>query len=171
MTLAGSRVRYTRDARAEGVPRRGKRQRTTIGLAALGIFLIAACSRSPGQSYGELDTGFKVALKVRTAQPAGLEASILSTTTYPCAGYTIRGSSWRSRDTIVLAIHGMGRPSPCVPLASEATGTLYLGDVPDGPKILRITYRGEADLHRVSVLHGRVTTSPIRSRFTRVSGR
>jgi hypothetical protein len=137
---------------------------------ALAFFLLTA-SPALAQSYGELDTGFKLALKVRTAQPAGLEASIVSTTTYPCAGYTIRGSAWSSRDTIILAIHGMGRPSPCVPLASEATGTLYLGEPRYPATILRITYRGQTDLHMLSIVKGRVSAAPIRSRFTRVSGR
>jgi hypothetical protein len=138
------------------------------GLIAL---LICAASSAFAQSYGELDTSFKIALKVRTAQPAGLEASIVSTTTYPCAGYSIRGSSWSSRDTIILAVHGMGRPSPCVSLPSEATGTLYLGEIHYPTTILRITYRGQTDLHRLTFAQGRVTTAPIRSRFTRVSGR
>jgi hypothetical protein len=132
--------------------------------------MIAAPCAHP-QSYGERDTGFKIALKVRTAQPAGLEASVVSTTVYPCAGYTIRASVHSSRDTIVLAIHGMGAPAPCVPLPSEATGTVYLGEVRYPTTFLRVTYRGEADLHRLSSVGGRVTTAPIRSRFTRVTGR
>jgi hypothetical protein len=141
---------------------------TGAGVLAL---LILTASPAFAQSYGELDTGFKVALKVRTAQPPGLEASVVSTTTYPCAGYTIRGSAWSSRDTIVMAIHGMGRPSPCVSLASEATGTLFLGEPRYPTTILRITYRGVTDLHMLSIAKGRVTAAPIRSRFTRVSGK
>ena len=133
--------------------------------------LMFATSSTFAQSYGELDTSFKIALKIRTAQPAGLEASIVSTTTYPCAGYTIRGSSWSSRDTIILAVHGMGRPSPCVSLPSEATGTLYLGEIRYPTTILRVMYRGQSDLHRLTIAQGRVTATPIRSRFTRVSGR
>ena len=135
------------------------------------FFLMFATSSTFAQSYGELDTSFKIALKIRTAQPAGLEASIVSTTTYPCAGYTIRGSSWSSRDTIILAVHGMGRPSPCVSLPSEATGTLYLGEIRYPTTILRVMYRGQSDLHRLTIAQGRVTAAPIRSRFTRVSGR
>jgi len=139
--------------------------------ASILLFMMLAALSTFAQSYGELDTGFKIALKIRTAQPAGLEASVVSTTTYPCAGYTIRGSSWSSRDTLILAVHGMGRPSPCVSLPSEATGTLYLGEIRYPTTILRVTYRGQSDLHRLTIAQGRVTATPIRSRFTRVSGR
>jgi hypothetical protein len=134
------------------------------------LLVFVAASPAAAQSSGELDTGFKIALKLRTTQPSGLEASLVSTATYPCTGYTIRGSSWSSGDTVVLAIRGMARPSPCVPLASEATGTLYLGEPRYHNLILRVSYRGQADLHRLSIAQGRVTAAPIRSRFTRVSG-
>jgi len=150
--------------------RPGPCTRFALAISGVLVFTFAAHDLAPAQSYGDRDTGFKVALKRRTAQPAGLEASIVSTTTYPCAGYTIRGSAWSSKDTIVLAIHGLLRPAPCVPLASEAAGTVYLGDLRYPVSVLRITYRGETDLHRISAAGGRVTSTPIRSRFTRVSG-
>ena len=171
------RERHLGDARGRltcgRLPRRpsaimSPRARAGAGFLAL---LLLAVSSAFAQSYGELDTSFKIALKVRTAQPTGLEASIVSTTTYPCAGYTIRGSSWSSRDTLILAVHGMGRPSPCVSLPSEATGTLYLGEIRYPTTILKVTYRGQTDIHRLTIAQGRVTATPIRSRFTRVSGR
>jgi hypothetical protein len=143
---------------------------TVAAVLLAATFLVLATADSRAQSYGERDTGFKIILKHRSVQPVGLEASIVSTATYPCAGCGIRGSAWASGDTIVLVIHGMVRPSPCVSLPSEAAGTVYLGELPRPTSVLRITYRGDTDLHRISRSGGRVTISPIRSRFTRLSG-
>lgn len=120
------------------------------------------------QSYGERDTDFRISLLRRSDPPAGLYASIVTTTLYPCEGYIIRsGVSWE-KDTISLHLFGLVRPSRCIQGGSEATGSAFLGAIPDSTFYLRVGYRGENNLHQVVVRKGRRVVIPVRSTFTEV---
>ena len=120
-----------------------------------------------GQSYGNLDTSFEFSLTGRTQAPLGTELSLVTTTAYPCAGYRLRSSVQWSQDTVTVAILGLHRPSPCVPLSSTAKGRLFLGDLGDTTVVFCITYRGHQDRYRITFSRGgspRVTS--LRARFT-----
>lgn len=143
--------------------------RRLTGILAALCLLVAA--RSPAQHQGERDTGFQLSLSQRYERPVGLEASIRTTATYPCEGYQLQMSTELGDDTISVTILGMRRPSPCVPLPAEATGRVYLGTPRSPSPVLRITYRGETDLHVLSISNGKVSARPLRNRFTTVRGK
>jgi hypothetical protein len=121
------------------------------------------------QSLGERDTGFKIVLSQRTEKPRGLQASITTTSVYPCEGYTVRSRVRWERDTVSITVLGLLRPSPCVKLASEATSTAYLGDLRGGSYIIRLYYRGDVDLHKVMITKGKISVVPLRNAFTEFS--
>jgi hypothetical protein len=113
-----------------------------------------------------LDTKFEIVLTRRTEFPPGLEAQVVTTERYPCAGYTIRTAvSWRL-DTLTIHVGGFVRPSPCLADMSRATGTAYLGDIGEGTYVLGIRYRGHQDLHRLSIEDDAKTIEPIENSFT-----
>ena len=121
------------------------------------------------QSLGERDTGFKIILSQRAEKPKGLQAFITSTNTYPCEGYTIRSQVRWERDTVSIRILGLLRPSPCIQSASEATGSAYLGTLADGLHVIRIYYRGDVDLHKVTISKSQISVAPLRNQFTEFS--
>ncbi|MDH4070596.1 MAG: hypothetical protein OEV30_09235 [Ignavibacteria bacterium] len=137
----------------------------------LGFLLVTVlvCSENcSGQDYGRRDTDFTVTLTGRTEFPPGIDAFIRTTEQYPCTGYRIRaGVSWES-DTLTIAIGGFVRPSPCVPLSAEATGSLYLGDIGSGSYILRIRYRSDTELHRLLINEKDVRVESGPNSFTRL---
>jgi hypothetical protein len=118
------------------------------------------------QSSGERDTDFKVVLERRTEKPAGFQANIATTSTYPCEGYSLRIRLRWDKDTISLFLLGLVRPSPCVQSSAEATGTVFIGELKEGVSFVRILYRGDIDLHKVIRSKGRLRTIPIRRTFT-----
>jgi hypothetical protein len=122
--------------------------------------------RALAQSYGSLDTRFEFSLKNRKAPPWGLELALSSTATYPCAGYRLSTSVQWHHDTLTVAILGLHRPSPCVPLGSVATATLFLGDLGDTTVVLRFTYRGHEDRYRLSTSGRGRDIVPLHNRFT-----
>jgi hypothetical protein len=122
------------------------------------------------QDYGRRDTDFEIEVERRTEFPPGYDAHLNSTTIYPCTGYDIRaGFSWM-RDTLTIDIGGFRRPSPCIALPASATGSLYVGDIGFGSYVLRIRYRGDEDLHRMTVTDKGVRFRSIRDDFTRLRG-
>jgi len=125
-------------------------------------------SDSSSQDFGRLDTGFEIFVTKRAEFPPGFEAELVTTETYPCIGYVIRsGVSWRI-DTLTIHIGGFVRPSPCVSSMSLATGTTYLGNIGEGMYIFRINYRGQRDLHRVSITSNGVIVEAIENSFTNI---
>lgn len=136
----------------------------------LGLLLVASMvcpDRSNGQDYGRRDTDFMITLITRTGFPSGFDALLETKKQYPCTGYRIlAGVSWNS-DTLTIAIGGLVRPSPCVPMPAEATGSLYLGDIGSGSYILRIRYRSETETHRLHIQHRDVRVESGPSSFTR----
>ena len=136
------------------------------------VAVMALCVAAPdlmAQSFGERDTGFKIALSYRTEPPAGIQAEIVTTSTYPCEGYTIRSQVTWDRDTVNINIVNFIRPSPCLQLGGEAQGTAFLGNLRDATYVIRVYYRGDSDLHRVTFWRRRITTSPIRNDFTQLA--
>jgi len=120
------------------------------------------------QDYGRRDTDFEIAMVRRTEFPPGYDADMKSTTIYPCTGYDIRaGFSWM-RDTLTIDIGGFRRPSPCVTLPAAATGSIYIGDIGPGSFLLRIRYRGDEDIHRMSVTETGIRFRSVRTDFTTV---
>jgi hypothetical protein len=142
--------------------------------AARGVFLLLTLLpvRLDGtpreQSYGNLDTSFEFALTERRQAPLGVELKLVSTTAYPCAGYRILCSVQWSRDTLTVAILGLRRPSPCVPLASVASGSVFLGDLGDTTVVLRFTYRGHEDRYRIAFSRTGTRIAPLSRGFTSV---
>ena len=118
------------------------------------------------QDYGRRDTDFTIGIERRTEFPPGFDAYLTSTKHYPCTGYDIRaGFSWM-KDTLTVDIGGFRRPSPCVSLPAPATGSLYIGDIGPGSYVLRIRYRGDEDLHRMTVTPSTMKFKSIRDTFT-----
>lgn len=137
--------------------------------AGTALLLLAALSvhaGTPAQSYGSLDTSFEFSLSERQHPPHGVELELGSTTAYPCAGYRIISSVRWSRDTLTIAVLGLRRPSPCVSLASVASGSLCLGDLRDTTVVLRFSYRGHEDLYRISFADQGLRIRPLHARFT-----
>ena len=133
--------------------------------------LVLACTGTAiaaAQHSGGRDTGFDIVLSFHTDLPSGLHAILTSTSTYPCTGYVIRAGVTREADTVSISIYGMLRPSPCISLPAEASGTVFLGNPRQTHWILRIRYREEEDLHRLLIGTTQITVAPIRSNFTRV---
>jgi hypothetical protein len=118
------------------------------------------------QSSGERDTDFKVVLERRIEKPAGFQANIATTSTYPCEGYSLRTRVRWDKDTVSIYVLGLVRPSPCVQSSAEATGTVLIGELKEGVSFVRILYRGDFDLHKVIRSKGRLRTIPIRRTFT-----
>ena len=119
-----------------------------------------------GQDQGRRDTDFKITLLTRKEFPPGYDANLESTAIYPCTGYNIRtGISW-NRDTLNIDIGGFRTPSPCISLPAPATGSVYLGNIGSGAYILRIRYRDDEDLHRLTLKGGSGKFKSIRSVFT-----
>lgn len=128
--------------------------------------MLALAAPAGAQHYGGLDTGFEFTLSQRRTPPAGIELGLTTTSTYPCAGYRIlSGAAW-SDDTLRIALRGLKRPAPCVPLASVATGTMFLGDLGDTTIVLLFSYRGHEDRYRVTIAAGDTTVIALRRRFT-----
>ena len=118
------------------------------------------------QDYGRRDTDFKITIQTRKDFPPGYDANLESTATYPCTGYDIRtGISW-NHDTLTIDIGGFRTPSPCVALPAIATGSVYLGDIGSGTYVFRVRYRGDEDLHRVTIKKGGIKVRSIRNAFT-----
>jgi hypothetical protein len=136
------------------------------------LSLTLICGAFPGtthgQSFGERDTGFDIDLARQDTPPFGLIATLVTTSTYPCEGYTLRSFVTWENDTVSIRVTGLRTPTPCYGMASEARGTAFLGLPPD-TVYLRIYYRGDADLHRVTTGGRRLSVTPVRSGFTRVS--
>ncbi len=136
----------------------------------IAIVFIAVAAKPPdasGQSLGELDTGYKIQL-LWTEEPHGLGASIMSTTLYPCVGYTIRSSVERSHDTLQIYIAGLLSPTPCLQDMNEATGTCYLGNIEGGSYFVAISYRGRRDLYRLRIEDRELIVHPVQTTFTTV---
>ncbi len=132
------------------------------------VFLLVPAIAA-GQHLGGRETGFAVTLSP-VSPPHGIAATIVTTNLYPCAGYRLRAYTTLEMDTITVRINGMVRPVPCVQGGDAATGKVFLGDLAEGVYYLRIMYRGETDLHRVSITdnHAKVRTAD--ARFSRVLG-
>jgi mRNA-degrading endonuclease RelE of RelBE toxin-antitoxin system len=142
--------------------------------AAYGVFLLLSLlpvrldGTTPEQSYGNLDTSFEFALRERRQVPLGVELELHSIRAYPCTGYRILCSVQWSRDTLTVALLGLHRPSPCVPLASVASGSLFLGDLGDTTVVLRFTYRGHEDRYRIAFSRAGTRITPLSRGFTSV---
>ena len=140
-----------------------------FGLAVAAAAVLLPCGDAVSQSYGGRDTDFRITLGYRS-DPAGVEANIITTSSYPCEGYTIRSQVTWYRDTVNLRIVNFVRPSPCMQSMSEAQGTAFLGNLRDTTYVVRVYYREDVDLHRVKFSGGRILVRPIRNDFTRLSG-
>ncbi len=121
------------------------------------------------QSAGERDTGFEIQLSYRTEPPLGVQADLTTTNTYPCEGYSIRSRVKWEKDTVSITILGFVRPSPCMQSSSEATGSAYLGNL-IGTYIIRIYYRDDVDMHRVTLSKKGITSRPLEDTFTELKG-
>ena len=131
--------------------------------------LMLLAGEAPGQTLGEIDTGFQVRLR-RQEQPVPvIVAQIVTTTFYPCAGYGLRLSVRNDGDTVTLAVTGMVRPSPCIQSMDPATGTAYLFPPGDRSAILRILYRGQSDFYHCRITDAGVRVTALRARVTDVS--
>ena len=118
------------------------------------------------QEYGELDTKFRFHLFRSDTDPVGLVIALVSTSEYPCDGYTLRTNVTHRRDTVTVSILGMLRPDPCYATMGKATGTAFLGNKVGGRYILRIYYRGVMDLYRLSLEENERLLMPIKTSFT-----
>jgi len=132
------------------------------------VSLIVGPFRLFAQTYGELDTGFEISLSRRTEIPPGIQATILTTNTYPCEGYSIRSQVTWQKDTINIRILGFVRPTPCFSTSSEATGTAYLSNPGNGSYIVRLLYRGEEDMHLLFIRENKITIIPMRDEFSKL---
>jgi hypothetical protein len=133
------------------------------------VLLIMCTESGLPQSYGDLDTGFRIQIRQSTVAK-GHEVTLTTTSTYPCEGYVLRSFLTREQDTLSIHVTGMLRPSPCIQSSSEATGTLLIGQVKPDTSFLRIQYRGETDLHRIINSKKGLRSRPIQSSFTRITG-
>lgn len=137
--------------------------------AACACLAIASCLSVRAQSADELDTGFRVVLSFRSDPPPGLQAHLTTTMTYPCEGYGLRATATWNRDTVNILVGGMVRPATCISSMAEAEGDVYVGNPGMARYVLRIMYRGHADLYRID--RGRRTTiTPLANKFTSVQG-
>ena len=141
------------------------RCRTSLLAAAL-VLVLVPLAPAQGQSYGNLDTSFELSLNARQDPPLGIELAIATTTVYPCAGYQLSSSVRWNRDTLTVAVLGLRRPSPCVPLSSIASARLFLGDLGDTTVVLCFTYRGNEDRYRMTFSGGEIRVVPLVRRFT-----
>ena len=130
------------------------------------LFFSPLIHQAHSQEVGARDTGFNVTLVRRTEFPPGFEAGITTTSYYPCAGYRMRPTVTWNSDTVSIDIGGFVRPSPCFETMSRATGNVYLGDIADGKYLMRLRYRGDADLYKLKVRNGQIAIDPIISKFT-----
>jgi hypothetical protein len=138
------------------------RRSLLIGLLAL----VAASAR--GQTFGEPDTDLEIRLVTDADDPPGLYAFLTTTSVYPCAGYRMRTTVTRERDTISVRIGGFVQPVPCVSGMDEARGSVYLGNPAYGTYMLRFVYRGSADLYRMVCINRIPAVAALRSHFTTV---
>lgn len=139
--------------------------RTRLVASALALMLLPQAA-AHGQSYGRLDTSFELSLTARQESPLGTELAIATTTVYPCAGYQLASSVRWNRDTLTVAVLGLRRPSPCVPMSSIATASLFLGDLGDTTVVLCFTYRGNEDRYRIVFSRTGNRVIPLVRRFT-----
>ena len=149
-----------------GNRRPAQRSCATLIAGTLVIVVMLLPVPTVGQPYGRLDTSFDLTLRDRRTAPYGTELDIQSTTVYPCAGYRILSSVVWSHDTLSVTVLGLRRPTPCVPLTSVATGSLYLGQLGDTTVVFRFLYRGHEDRYRVVFVGGTMKITPIASGFT-----
>ena len=135
-----------------------------------GLSLIALLLLFPyaglAQFSGDRDTDFTINVSRRTELPYGLQAEIITTSTYPCAGYSIRSHLTWEKDTISISVSGFVQPSPCISTSAEATGTVYLGNPGIGTYFVKVSYRGDVDLHRMQISKQRIRIIPLRNEFT-----
>jgi hypothetical protein len=141
--------------------------RHSPGWLLIVFFLIPAFAA--GQHFGGRETDFIISLSAVSA-PEGIAATIVTTNLYPCAGYRLRAYTTREMDTITVHNNGMVRPVPCVQGGDAATGNTFLGDLADGVYFLRITYRGESDVHRISIRGNHAKIGGSDARLSRVRG-
>jgi len=139
-----------------------------IVLTISSLFWICT-STCPAQSLGERDTDFEIGLAQSTEKPAGMVAHVTTSKTYPCEGYTLRTQTRWNRDTVSVYILGLLRPSPCYQTSSEATGSVFLGDMKGSVWFLRIRYRGDVDLYKMVHIRKRLSAIAIYSTFTTVN--
>jgi len=145
-----------------------------MGIRPLLWILVAAASAafprsSFAQSYGERDTGFLVTLQEVSDPEPGILVKLVSTTGYPCEGYTILSTVRYDEDTVTVEVHGMLQPTPCFQTDSEATGTTLFGNPAHPRFVFRLTYRGDTDLYRITLLKRTITAEPIRVAFTKLT--
>lgn len=133
------------------------------------VLMLLPPTLSSAQSYGERDTGFNLILERTSGPPPGLLAQLVTTSTYPCEGYTIRSRVFVNHDTASIVILGMAQPTPCFQTSSEATGSAYFGEFRAAHFVLKIAYRGDADFYLISQqANGRILATAIRCTFTRL---
>jgi hypothetical protein len=140
--------------------------------ALIWLVIVFACPplAAFAQSPGERDTGFLLTLQRNPDPPPGLVLSLVTTSSYPCEGYTIRSRVWSHLDTMFVDVLGLGRPTPCFQTSSEATGNAFLGNLQAASFVLRISYRGDADLYRIILpKNGPMSGVRIRATFTRLA--
>ncbi|MBI4534863.1 MAG: hypothetical protein HY708_01205 [Ignavibacteriae bacterium] len=119
------------------------------------------------QSYGDLDTGFKMELAV---VDSSIVVEITTTATYPCEGYRIKATAVRNRDTVTIRMFGLVRPTPCFQTASEATGRVAFSSLNPGSYILQVNYRNVNDFYKLTLSERKNLVLPIHSTFTRLNG-
>lgn len=142
----------------------------TIRITLSLMLLMVAGSFFPplhSQSFGDIDTKFVFnVMHFSENNNLGLAADVSTTETYPCAGFRITLSQSRVQDTITVSIGGLVRPNPCFQTQSEATGKLFIGPLQQGQYVLRVYYRGQSDLYKLTLGATQFTLQPIQNEFT-----
>jgi hypothetical protein len=135
-------------------------------------FVLISCAvcNVAAQTFGERDTEFEVVLSYHPEKPSGIQADIATTNTYPCEGYRLKNSVAWDKDTVVIHLLGMVRPTPCIQSSSEARGSAFLGKLVDGVHYVRISYRGVNDVYKLAILPKGMKVVPVRNTFTRLRG-
>lgn len=121
------------------------------------------------QSHDARDTNFIIALSHNDAEPGGIVAEITTTATYPCEGYRIQTRLTQNMDTLTVHIGGLIRPSPCFHTSGNAETKILLGNF-HSEILLRISYRGESDMYKITIDNNTFIILPMKKEFTEVRG-
>jgi hypothetical protein len=163
-----SRVIRTKEERCwQGVFRRGTKRRVLCFLVML--LTMTAVPVWSKNVAAENPLFILLLSQITTGDRSTLSVDVKTTLKYPCEGFVIDLSQLIRQDTVTVIIGGVTRPNPCVPINSEATGTMVLPPLEHGVYVLRIRYKKWSDLYQLTVESDRFVVAPITAMFTDVN--
>ena len=105
------------------------------------------------------------------APRARLHLDLQTAEGYSCLGYTIAAQAQRRGPVIDVRV-GDVKPQvgPCLTAVGPAKGQVTLAPLPPGSYSLRLRHEGGVDEYRLLLAADRLTVTPVRTRFSNLSG-